>query len=75
MLTYYGLVDLSDEPVARGVPSHLHILRGGAQQVASELRALIDLGVRHIMINFIDFPATAGLERFTTEVLPALALA
>ncbi|MDB5076973.1 MAG: class flavin-dependent oxidoreductase [Chloroflexi bacterium] len=71
--TYYGFVDLSDEQEdARREGSDMHILAGSSAQVASELRALIGLGVRHVMLRFLDFPATVGLERFTKEVLPAL---
>jgi alkanesulfonate monooxygenase SsuD/methylene tetrahydromethanopterin reductase-like flavin-dependent oxidoreductase (luciferase family) len=73
--TYYGIVDLSDPREDQDAPSPLHILRGGSTQVARELRALIDLGVRHFMIRFTDFPSTTGLERFTSEVLSALDLA
>jgi alkanesulfonate monooxygenase SsuD/methylene tetrahydromethanopterin reductase-like flavin-dependent oxidoreductase (luciferase family) len=74
-LTYYGIVDLGEESTSHDAPSHLHILRGGSRQVASELRGLIDLGVRHFMIRFTDFPSFQGMERFTNDVLPALDLA
>jgi alkanesulfonate monooxygenase SsuD/methylene tetrahydromethanopterin reductase-like flavin-dependent oxidoreductase (luciferase family) len=71
--TYYGIIDLSDaQDRARSEDSDSHVLAGSPAQVAAELRAFHDLGVRHVMINFSDYPSTAGLERFTHEVLPAL---
>jgi alkanesulfonate monooxygenase SsuD/methylene tetrahydromethanopterin reductase-like flavin-dependent oxidoreductase (luciferase family) len=72
--TYYGLIDLSDAQTAAGEAPRMHVLNGDAQKVAAELRSLIGLGVRHFMLGFTDFPAMQGLQRFTRDVLPALAL-
>jgi alkanesulfonate monooxygenase SsuD/methylene tetrahydromethanopterin reductase-like flavin-dependent oxidoreductase (luciferase family) len=71
-LTYYGIIDLGDTSTSDDVPAHMHVLRGGARNVTAELRSFIDLDVRHILLRFTDFPSTAGLTRFTQEVLPAL---
>lgn len=71
--TYYAIVDLSDEQQgARDEGDDMHILQGSPEQVAAELRDFQNLGVRHVMVGFTDFPATRGLERFTAEVLPRL---
>jgi alkanesulfonate monooxygenase SsuD/methylene tetrahydromethanopterin reductase-like flavin-dependent oxidoreductase (luciferase family) len=71
--TTYAVIDLSDDQErARAASADMHIMGGSPAQVAAELRAFHDLGVRHVMINFGDYPSTAGLERFTNEVLSAL---
>jgi alkanesulfonate monooxygenase SsuD/methylene tetrahydromethanopterin reductase-like flavin-dependent oxidoreductase (luciferase family) len=74
VLTYYGLVDLSDAQEAAGGSPHMHFLNGDTQGVATELQGFIDLGVRHFILGFTDFPSRTGLERFTREVLPALSV-
>ncbi len=72
--TYFGFIDLSAaQDAAARLPMYIH--HGTSQQVVAELQAFIDLGVRHLMLRFTDFPATAGLQRFAREVLPALDLA
>ncbi|HVA92733.1 MAG TPA: hypothetical protein VNL71_23170 [Chloroflexota bacterium] len=70
--TYYGFLDLSEVQNTGTHPGVPHVLYGTPAQVAGELLALIGLGVRHIMLRFLDFPSTVGLDRFTTEVLPLL---
>lgn len=45
---------------------------GGPQQVAEALHPLVDLGVRHLILRFVDFPSTAGAELFAQEVAPLL---
>ncbi len=72
--TYYGIVALGDAPAAAGGAPGMHFLSGGPEQVATEVRAFIALGVRHFMLGFTDFPSQVGLRRFTQEVLPALGL-
>jgi alkanesulfonate monooxygenase SsuD/methylene tetrahydromethanopterin reductase-like flavin-dependent oxidoreductase (luciferase family) len=72
--TYYGFLDLSDAQDTSKHPDVRHVLYGTTRQVADELQAFISLGVRHIMLRFLDFPSTTGLERFTREVLPLLRL-
>ncbi len=74
VLTYFSAVDLTGAGAPAPRPD-IHFLTGEPSQVAAELQAFIDLGVRHFMLRFADFPSTVGLERFTTTILPALRLA
>jgi len=73
-LTAYHIVSVSKDPsqVQRGERNYA--VAGSPEEVAAELQQFIDLGVRHIMINFRDFPSTRGLDLFQTEVVPRLNL-
>jgi alkanesulfonate monooxygenase SsuD/methylene tetrahydromethanopterin reductase-like flavin-dependent oxidoreductase (luciferase family) len=50
----------------------LHIVAGTPEEVTRELRAFQDAGVQHFQLRFMDFPETAGMERFVSRVLPHL---
>lgn len=43
---------------------------GTPDEVAAQLQPFVDLGVRHIILRFIDFPRTDGAELFAQEVIP-----
>jgi alkanesulfonate monooxygenase SsuD/methylene tetrahydromethanopterin reductase-like flavin-dependent oxidoreductase (luciferase family) len=45
---------------------------GTPNQVVEQLRPYIELGVEHIIIRFVDFPDTAGIELFSQAVIPQL---
>jgi len=45
---------------------------GTPAQVAEQLQAFVDLGVRYFVVRLLDFPNTAGIEMFTQEVIPRL---
>jgi alkanesulfonate monooxygenase SsuD/methylene tetrahydromethanopterin reductase-like flavin-dependent oxidoreductase (luciferase family) len=51
---------------------NVHIVAGNPEEVAAELRQYIDLGARHLQIRFMDYPHTAGMERFIERVMPRL---
>ncbi len=51
---------------------NLHIIAGNPDEVAQELAAYRDAGVQHFQLRFLDYPNTAGLERFISKVLPRL---
>jgi alkanesulfonate monooxygenase SsuD/methylene tetrahydromethanopterin reductase-like flavin-dependent oxidoreductase (luciferase family) len=51
---------------------HLHIVAGTTDEVTRELERFRDAGVEHFQIRFMDYPSTAGLERFVDRVLPRL---
>jgi alkanesulfonate monooxygenase SsuD/methylene tetrahydromethanopterin reductase-like flavin-dependent oxidoreductase (luciferase family) len=51
----------------------LHIVAGNPYEVCAELNAFIEAGVGHFMFRFMDYPKTAGIERFIDHVLPRLA--
>jgi alkanesulfonate monooxygenase SsuD/methylene tetrahydromethanopterin reductase-like flavin-dependent oxidoreductase (luciferase family) len=56
-------------------PEHwpdVHIVRGDAGAVTDELLRFRRAGVDHFQIRFMDYPSTAGLERFAADVLPVL---
>jgi alkanesulfonate monooxygenase SsuD/methylene tetrahydromethanopterin reductase-like flavin-dependent oxidoreductase (luciferase family) len=48
------------------------VVTGTADEVAAALVADVDLGARGFVVQFHDFGATATLERFMTEVAPAV---
>jgi len=49
-------------------------LVGTPEQVAARLQAYVDLGVRHFILRFLDFPRPDGALRFAAEVAPRLRL-
>ncbi len=50
----------------------LHIVAGTPDEVTRELQAFRDAGVEHFQMRFMDYPRTAGFERFVERVLPRL---
>lgn len=74
--TYYASVHLSRAPQAEGqnAPlshrSDLFELKGTPDDVTRQLEEFASLGVRHVQLNFMDFPRAEGLELFLSEVLP-----
>jgi alkanesulfonate monooxygenase SsuD/methylene tetrahydromethanopterin reductase-like flavin-dependent oxidoreductase (luciferase family) len=73
VLSYFSVVDLGGAEEAAPRPD-IHFLKGDPSRVTAELQAFIDLGVRHFMLRFADFPSTGGLRQFTDAILPALRL-
>jgi alkanesulfonate monooxygenase SsuD/methylene tetrahydromethanopterin reductase-like flavin-dependent oxidoreductase (luciferase family) len=70
--TYYGLFSITEEisdPIQR---EDLHFIQGTPAEVTKELKEFLELGAEHIMMKFIDFPATEGLDLFLSEVYPNL---
>lgn len=62
-----------EEDSARAVRwDHLHIVAGNPDEVTRELAAYRAAGIRHFQVRFMDYPSTAGFERFVTKVLPRL---
>jgi alkanesulfonate monooxygenase SsuD/methylene tetrahydromethanopterin reductase-like flavin-dependent oxidoreductase (luciferase family) len=50
----------------------VHIVAGSASDVAAELLQFRRAGADHCQVRFMDFPSTAGLQRFASEVMPRL---
>ena len=48
------------------------MVAGDTEEVARELSEFADAGARHFQIRFMDYPNTAGCERFVREVMPRL---
>lgn len=45
-------------------------LIGTPDEVIDQIRVYEDLGVRHLMLWFVDFPSLRGLQLFSTDVMP-----
>jgi alkanesulfonate monooxygenase SsuD/methylene tetrahydromethanopterin reductase-like flavin-dependent oxidoreductase (luciferase family) len=58
--------------IAAASPYSNHPIAGTPAQVAAQLRPFLDLGVEHLIVRVLDFPATSGIELFVHEVLPRL---
>ena len=65
-------ISVEDDPAAAVRWPELHIVAGSPDSVATELLRFRRAGVDHFEIRFMDFPATAGLERFAERVVPRL---
>jgi len=48
------------------------VLTGDQDHVLSELQRFINAGAEHLMLRFVDFPSTDGLDLFLKEVYPRL---
>ncbi len=48
----------------------VHVISGDPDEVAARIAEFTAVGVRHMQLNFLDFPRTDGLELFLAEVLP-----
>jgi alkanesulfonate monooxygenase SsuD/methylene tetrahydromethanopterin reductase-like flavin-dependent oxidoreductase (luciferase family) len=65
-------VSVEDDPERVVRWPDLHIVAGSVDEVTRELEAFADAGVKHVQVRFMDFPGTAGMERFVSRVLPRL---
>jgi alkanesulfonate monooxygenase SsuD/methylene tetrahydromethanopterin reductase-like flavin-dependent oxidoreductase (luciferase family) len=74
--TCYMGVTVSHDPtqlVRRRAMNHrgeVHVISGNPDQVAAQIAAFAAVGVRHMQLNFLDFPRTNSLDLFVTDVLP-----
>ena len=72
---YMG-ISLSREParlIRRRFMGHrgeVHVVSGDPDEVTAGIAAFAAAGVRHLQINFLDFPRTESLDLFVSEVLP-----
>lgn len=48
----------------------VHVISGAPDEVVSQLTEFASVGVRHLQINFLDFPRTESLDLFVDDVLP-----
>jgi alkanesulfonate monooxygenase SsuD/methylene tetrahydromethanopterin reductase-like flavin-dependent oxidoreductase (luciferase family) len=76
ILSYYGHVAVNRDPakVERidTLRPHIYRIAGTPGEVAAELNAFIDFGVKHFMLKFSDFPSLDSYELFMEEVVPKL---
>jgi len=74
--TLYMGITVSHDP-ARLVPQRfmghrgeVHVMSGDPDEVTTQIEVFAAVGVRHMQLNFLDFPATASLDLFLSDVLP-----
>lgn len=53
-----------------GHRGEVHVVSGTPEEVVPQLAAFAEAGVRHMQLNFLDFPGTESLDLFVNEVLP-----
>ena len=58
--------------IAAASPYQSNPIVGTPSQVAEQMQAWIDLGVRYIIVRAVDFPNPDGTELFASEVIPLL---
>ena len=58
--------------IAAASPYSQDSIVGTPAQVAEQLQAFVDLGVRVLIVRPLDFPNTEGIEMFAQEVMPRL---
>ena len=46
------------------------MISGAPAEVVAQIAAFASVGVRHLQINFLDFPRTESLDLFVDDVLP-----
>jgi alkanesulfonate monooxygenase SsuD/methylene tetrahydromethanopterin reductase-like flavin-dependent oxidoreductase (luciferase family) len=72
---YMGLTIAHDAArlVRRRTMGHrgeVHVMSGNPDEVATQIGAFAAAGVRHMQLNFLDFPGLDSLDLFLTDVLP-----
>ncbi|MGB8646668.1 MAG: LLM class flavin-dependent oxidoreductase [Anaerolineae bacterium] len=70
--THYAFVSISESPERVVQREGMHVVAGSSDEVTRELEQFRALGVELLMLRFLDFPATEGLELFIQKVLPRL---
>jgi len=76
MPTCYMGISLSHDPerlIRRRTMGHrgeVHVISGDPDAMTAQIEAFAAVGVRHMQLNFLDFPRTEGIELFLTDVLP-----
>lgn len=74
--TCYMGISLSHNPerlIRRRTMGHrgeVHVVSGNPNEVTEQIAQFAAVGVRHMQLNFLDFPRTDGIELFLADVLP-----
>lgn len=74
--TCYMGISLGHDPerlIRRRFMGHrgeVHVISGSPDEVTRQIEEFEAVGVRHMQLNFLDFPRTDGLELFLADVLP-----
>jgi alkanesulfonate monooxygenase SsuD/methylene tetrahydromethanopterin reductase-like flavin-dependent oxidoreductase (luciferase family) len=53
-----------------GHRGEVHVIGGNPDEVTAQIEAFAAVGVRHMQLNFLDFPRTESLDLFLSDVLP-----
>jgi Luciferase-like monooxygenase len=48
----------------------VHVISGNPDEVAEQIVAFVAVGVRHMQLNFLDFPRSDSLDLFLSDVFP-----
>jgi alkanesulfonate monooxygenase SsuD/methylene tetrahydromethanopterin reductase-like flavin-dependent oxidoreductase (luciferase family) len=48
----------------------VHVISGNPDEVTTQIESFAAAGVRHMQLNFLDFPRTDSLSLFLSSVLP-----
>jgi alkanesulfonate monooxygenase SsuD/methylene tetrahydromethanopterin reductase-like flavin-dependent oxidoreductase (luciferase family) len=70
--TLYAFIRLSENPSRLARSDDPYTITGTPDAVTRELEQFRALGMEHLIIRFVDFPATEGLELFLQKVMPRL---
>ncbi|MGI9148988.1 MAG: LLM class flavin-dependent oxidoreductase [Chloroflexota bacterium] len=74
--TLYMGITVSHDPARLVRERHMghrgdvHVISGTPDQVTTQIEAFAAVGVRHLQLNFLDFPRTDSLDLFLSDVLP-----
>jgi alkanesulfonate monooxygenase SsuD/methylene tetrahydromethanopterin reductase-like flavin-dependent oxidoreductase (luciferase family) len=77
---YMGIT-VSNDPIrlvrrrSMGHRGEVHVISGTADEVAEQIEAFAAVGVRHMQLNFLDFPRLDSLDLFLADVFPRFARA
>jgi alkanesulfonate monooxygenase SsuD/methylene tetrahydromethanopterin reductase-like flavin-dependent oxidoreductase (luciferase family) len=48
----------------------VHVISGNPDEVSKQIAEFASVGVRHMQLNFLDFPRLDSLELFLSDVFP-----
>ncbi len=48
----------------------MYVISGNPDEAAAQIKEFASIGVRHMQLNFLDYPHTDGLDLFLSDVLP-----
>jgi alkanesulfonate monooxygenase SsuD/methylene tetrahydromethanopterin reductase-like flavin-dependent oxidoreductase (luciferase family) len=65
-----GATEAEARRIAEASPYNNNAIVGTPEQVAEQLQRFVDLGVSYLIVRILDFPETAGIQRFIGEVMP-----
>ena len=65
-------ISVEDDPSRAVRREKPYVVSGNPDEVIRELLAFSAAGARHFQVRFMDYPETAGMERFVEKVMPRL---